>query len=806
MVKTVHLSQLLADILDRSIALLQADGGGIYLHDAKTNSLRWTLVSGENMPPIGTKLAYGEGLSGRAWAQQKTLFIDDYDTWENRSSRFDPYQLKAIIAAPIIWQDEFIGVLNLMHRTLHKFSQTDANQLTLFAQQAALTVHNARLYKLAQKEVEDHKATQQRFKALIEHNSDVLAILNSKARFTYVSPAIESAFGYTPNELLGVSGYQLLHPDEQDVICTLLTEIAQTADASFTRIVRLRHKNGSWQWAEGTVKNLHHMPSIQGFTATFHNITLRHELEDRLLEAKTRYQIVAELTSDFTYAIAINPDFTAYVEWLTPAFTTITGYGPDEISAASDLATLCHPDDTPRILQHCQSLLAGQPDTAVIRIITKTGTIRWLRNYSQPVFDETNGRIIKIYGAAKDITEQRQAEEAMNQTQRLESLGILAGSIAHDFNNLLTSILTQTSLANHYLTNDSPARHYLHTALKAIERASDLTNQLLVYSGKGQQELKRIDMNQLVDDNMVLLHAILPGQITLYTQLATSALFVEAEQGQIQQVVMNLIINGAEAYEGQSGTVQVHTCHIAWPPNSTTAVLPPLPPCLAKDPPPAGDYVGLCVQDQGKGMDEATVQKIFDPFFTTKIKGRGLGLATVRNIVQAHQGYLYVQSSPEQGTSFLLLLPAATPEPDMNNTVEPIDPLETAVGPAATAKGTILVIDDEYTLRVAFKDMLQLEGFNVLLAEDGAVGLALFAQHADTISLVLLDITVPAVSGEQVFKELRQQAPTLPILLMSGYSEKEAVRQLTGEADFHFLKKPFHLTDFRQKIYALLPS
>jgi PAS domain S-box-containing protein len=397
----------------------------------------------------------------------------------------------------------------------------------------------------------------------------------------------------------------------------------------------------------------------------------------------------------------------------------------------------------------------------------------WLSPLTTPQ-GEFNG----VIGVAVDMTERERTEEALRRAQRMESLGLLAGGIAHDFNNLLVAILGQTSLALSQLNAQDPARVPIEKAVAASRRAADLTRQLLAYSGRGQFERRSIDMNRLIQENLHLFEVAVPKNVALRSDLSRVLPLIMGDAGQLQQVIMNLIINAAEAIGEKPGVVMVRTQLQHLTAEDTLRWQ------IGDEALPAGDYVLLTVEDNGQGMDAETLTRIFDPFFSTKFTGRGLGLAAVVGIVRGHGGGLKVTSAPQVGTTFEIILPGGTTE-----VVEPIV-YEAAQG-ASMTQPLVLVIDDELPVRDAVTDILDLEGLPVLTAPDGHAGIELYRQRQADIGLILLDLSMPGLNGEETFRELRQINARVHVLLSSGYSQDEVTARFAGLNDVGFIQKPY---------------
>ena len=438
-------------------------------------------------------------------------------------------------------------------------------------------------------------------------------------------------------------------------------------------------------------------------------------------------------------------------------------------------------------------LQTGKPITREIQypVADSAYEIEFITN---PILD-SEGSVVSFVTTARDVTERRKTMRAMHRKQKMESLGVLAGGIAHDFNNLLVAMLGQASLAQVHLNGHHPAFGHVHKVVKAAEQAASLTRQLLAYSGGGQFTIQPFHLNDLIEESFDLLRVALPKKTFLEFDLAEDLPLVEIDTAQLQQVLMNLLINAAEAIGEQPGTILVQTAvrHITeqdtifW--RFTDQPLPP------------GPYVSLLIEDSGGGMADETITKIFDPFFTTKFTGRGLGLAAVLGIVRSHQGGLKVSSQVGTGTLFELLLPISG-KTEVATTAD-FAPESVADSETAVA-GLVLVIDDERAVREAVIDILEMEGIDVLTAANGDEGIALYKTQAQDIDLVLLDLSMPGKSGHETFLELQQFDPNVRILLSSGYSEADATRGFARPPLVGFLQKPYRLDAFIRRLRKFL--
>jgi PAS domain S-box-containing protein len=401
-----------------------------------------------------------------------------------------------------------------------------------------------------------------------------------------------------------------------------------------------------------------------------------------------------------------------------------------------------------------------------------------------------NGTGTALVGMSQEITELRDAdnrrqkiERKMQEAQKLESLGVLAGGIAHDFNNILSAILGHASLARLFSIPDSRIAQSIEQIELAARRAGELCHQMLAYAGRHRFSIEPLELGNLVREAIPLLEVSLPKSARFRLNLAPDLPSIVADSTQVRQILMNLVINASEALPPHGGEITVSTGAI-----EADASL--FASCIHQPAHPAGPYVCLEVTDTGSGMSAETLAKIFDPFFSTKFTGRGLGLAALLGIIRGHQGAIRVVSQPGAGTSFFIYFPASsTPAPA---------PTMTAPAPASSPH-RILLIEDEPTVRETTRLMLEALGCTVDTAADGFAGVDLFRQDPARPSLVLLDLTMPGLTGREVFAVLRAERPDLPVLFMSGYSELDA-EDLLAEPKTDFIPKPFTLKDLRDKI------
>jgi len=425
----------------------------------------------------------------------------------------------------------------------------------------------------------------------------------------------------------------------------------------------------------------------------------------------------------------------------------------------------------------------------------------------EPLAVEVSARVVDFQGGralltvSRDITERRRLEderrrmeERAQHAQKLESLGVLAGGIAHDFNNLLVGILGNASFALMDLTPEHPAWESVRQIEAAARRSADLTAQILTYSGHAQANLHTLDLSALVREMGPLLEPAVSRKAHLEFDLPDGVPPVAGDASQLRQVVMNLLMNASDALEGLRGAIRVRTGEV----QADRALLGG---CLLGADLPEGRYASLEVTDTGSGMDPDTLHRIFDPFFTTRFTGRGLGLAAVLGIVRGHDGAIEVRTHPGEGSTFRILLPVAgTPEA----VPTPVPELEGTV--TWRGSGTILVVDDEKGVRSVARAALERSGFHVLTSADGREGIRLFQLHRGEVVALMIDLTMPEFSGEEVLLAVRTLDPTVRVIVTSGYwddSTRERLAELGADA---FLRKPWDPEGLRNTLRELLAT
>ncbi len=525
--------------------------------------------------------------------------------------------------------------------------------------------------------------------------------------------------------------------------------------------------------------------------AGFGQIYVLRDVTDRVQSDAARRrleQVIATMKQGFS----ISSVSTGRILATNLAFNEMHGYPPGELDGApleKIFAGNCEEqtDVAAAIRENTLQRRSWEGETMNLRKDGSTFPARARVN----LYEENDDQLLSSIVA--DITDEKRMEydarlfqAKLLHNQKLQSLGVLAGGIAHDFNNLLTGILGNASLALDTLPGWSPLRERLKDISQASERAADLTRQLLAYAGKGRFLIQPINLSKLIDEVTQLVRISIPRTVSLRLKLREVSM-VEADAGQMQQLLMNLIINGAEAIGDDTGTLSIATGTYELNADEIAGMVG------NKDLKP-GEYVYCEIADTGCGMDKTVLSRIFDPFFTTKFTGRGLGLAASLGIVNGHQGGLCVSSEVGKGTTFRIYLPSwKAPE---GAAVEIVAPAVSSLG----GRGTILVVDDDDMVRTAARNVLEHFGYHVLPAENGQQAIEIFEAHADQISLVLLDLTMPVMSGEDTLHGLRSINEEVRVILSSGFNESEAVRRFAGMSLAGFIQKPYTSARLAEKV------
>ena len=637
-----------------------------------------------------------------------------------------------------------------------------------------------------------------RYRALAENASDLILELDDRGRHLFVSPNCEEFIGKPAEELLGKTIFesgidQNIDPaDIREIAEIFRGTIRATGRGQFAS--RYLHPDGRWRWFESAVKRYQTEDGETRHVNIVRDVTERMEAEQRLRQSEERFRALAE-TSHY---LVTELDADGHLIYASPNCRELLGYAPEEMLGTLRVSNL-HPEDIEDAVAAFLRVMksVGPVKPISFRVRHRDGSYRWFE--SSGVNYRADDESIHMVAVSHDITEARREEEdrrrledRMQHAQKLESLGVMAGGIAHDFNNLLTPILGEASLSLMDLPTESPLRQRLDRIVNAAHRAATLTGQMLAYAGTESLRPERLDISRIIREMAQLIESATTRKAVLEYDLGRDLPAIEADAAQLSQMAMSLITNASEALGEDTGRIVIRTGTVEA--NRTTLSQAFLGDGLAE-----GTYVTLEVSDNGCGIDPETRARIFDPFYTTKFTGRGLGLAAVLGIVRTHRGAIEIETEPGAGTRFRVLFPVAQ-EPAITTDDPDNDDFEWR------GSGTVLMVDDDESVLEVGSETLERAGFDVIRVTDAPEAIEIFRLRADEIQLVLLDRTMPAMSGEETLERLRKIRPDVRIVLVSGYSEASTRESFVGKGLAGFLHKPFLPRMLIRKVREALQS
>lgn len=635
------------------------------------------------------------------------------------------------------------------------------------------------------------------YRILIETANEGIWLLDKSAKTTYVNKTMAEMIGYTTEEMLGRSLY-----DFMDTVARIEAEkYFERRKKGIKEIHEFRFlkKDGSDLWTIiSTNPLIDDQGQFSGALGMITDITGRKKAEEELLKHKEFIEDLIESMQDgFSVLDANGRRIMA-----NKAFYRITGFSKEELINIGPPFPFWPPEHINDIKMAFDGMRRGELKDFDLTFMRKNGE-RFPVIINTSCLRNEQGEVANYLIILKDITARKKAEEEklelerkLLHSQKLESLGILAGGIAHDFNNLLMAILGNLDIAAMKISPLSTAKTYIDAAIRASKKASELTNQMLAYSGRGLFVIKNIDLSQVIEENIHLLKASIPKTISLKLFLEKNISCIKADAMQIQQVVMNLIINASEAIGQHSGVISISTIVMECSQDFLN-----LSRILEK--PEPGKFVCMEITDTGCGMDLEMQQRLFDPFFTTKFTGRGLGMSAVLGIIKGHKGAIMVESEVGKGTTLRVLFPVSEDSKEDQAKADSIGALKAQKTEAYLLTGTVLVVDDEEMVRDVSLAILTGLGLNVISAADGEKAISIFKDNADKIDVVLMDLTMPGMDGIASFMEMKRIKPDVKVILSSGYGEQELTqRKAEGFADF--IQKPYVIQNLKEKLETLL--
>lgn len=580
-----------------------------------------------------------------------------------------------------------------------------------------------------------------------------------------------------------------IHPDDVELIAKAYSDFLEGKTEGYLVEVRVKHKEGEWIWVKGSAKAIERSESgkVSRILGVMQDITERKNLEESLRQNEARLRQSQQVAKVGHWIWLYHKDEVVLSDELVKIFELESNFYSGSLENL--LLNLVHPTEREMVKQHIQLMgfeTEVKPIEFTIVLPNKAEKVVW------SVFGETvrdiNGRIDHLSGIIQDITERKQLEKQFYQSQKMEAIGSLAGGIAHDFNNLLVPIIGYSDLGMLSLPEDEKLHNNFSRINEAGKLAASLTHQILAFSRQQVLDMQTLDLNSVIFQFEEMLQRLIGEKIELKTFLLPSLNRVEADKGMVEQILMNLVINSRDAMT-DGGTIMIETANVFLDERYSSNELDIK----------SGPYIMMAVTDTGMGMDERTLSQIFDPFFTTKErdKGTGLGLSTVYGIVRQHQGAVWAYSEVDKGTTIKIYLPVAT-----QNFVE----VDTAVDSLDSLYGTetILVAEDEAMVRHFVTETLQSYGYNVIAARTPDQCLHQAKTYEGTISLLLTDIIMPGMNGQELYKALLEIHPNCHVLYMSGYTDNVIIHHGILDEGVNFIQKPFTVNELGQHVKLAL--
>ncbi len=647
------------------------------------------------------------------------------------------------------------------------------------------------------KRLEIIEAEVRKLSIAIEQSPSEIVITDVNGLIEYVNPQFEKSSGYSKKEVIGKNP-NILKSGEMDnnIYKELWDNI--TAGKQWRGEIHNKKKGGERYWEYASISPIFDKSgNIINYIKVAEVITKRKRAEERLQKSEEKFRTIVEFTYDWEYWVDLQEKFI----YVSPSCKRITGYSHEEfINNDNLLISIVHPEDIKFVKKHRHNVFRnGNISPIEFRIIAKDGTEKWIEHICQTVYDN-KGNSLGIRGSNRDITErkaiqekQKRLEKQIQEAQKKESLSVLAGGLAHDFNNILTVILGNAELLTHKVSVDNPIRNNIENIIKGALKATNLSNQMLAYSGKGHFIVEPLNINNILNNMNLIFKSVISKNVILNMNLAKEVLTINADATQIQQVIMNLVSNASEAIGNKSGLITISTGIMQASAQNIDKII--------ENDLPDGNYVYFEINDTGCGMDKETRDRIFEPFFTTKFTGRGLGLAAVLGVVRGHKGYMKIHSEQNNGTSIRVLFPYIPDISSMHKQELNYSYRETAI---KSRRKTILFVDDEEDVRTLAEMVLKEKGFAVLLAKDGLDAVNIFNKHYTNIDLVILDLTMPNISGKEAAKRIWEKKSNTKIIISSGYNESEILSQFNEYNLEGFIQKPYSLVELCNKVYDVI--
>jgi PAS domain S-box-containing protein len=617
--------------------------------------------------------------------------------------------------------------------------------------------------------------SEERFRTIYEYGPGGIASIDLDGRFISTNRAFLNIVGYEEHELLGRSFHEITFEDDVPAQKALLREMLDGERDHFAMEKRYVRKDGILVWVALSAAGVRNAAGRLDYALmAVQDITERKRVV-ALSESEQHFRRLANSAPVMIW----ETDGEGLVTFVNTTLLTFIGHTLEQELGSGWLESV-HPDDRERILARVTAFRVARRDFRLqYRMQRADGEYRFVNCNGVARFD-ADGSFAGYIGSCLDMTELKRNQEEAVARQKLESLGVLASGIAHDFNNSLSGILASAEMLMLDMDESSPYWEELERIKNVAIRGSEIVRQLMVYAGEESAVLEDVDLALLIGEMLDLMQLSISKRAAMKVDLPKDLPIIRANQAQLRQVAMNLITNASEALGTEGGTISVSLAPVNVGANNRISGLR------------AGNYLRLQVADTGCGMTEGIKARIFDPFFTTKPTGRGLGLSAVRGIISSHGGGINLTSEPGHGTCFEILLPVAGAL-SSGTRVTPVAPPMNE-----NAVGTVLIVEDEDALRHPTAKMLRRTGFTVLEAGDGRDAAEQFRTHAENVDAVLLDLTLPGVSGPEILRELYRIRPDVKVVITTAFSWEHVKAEIGDHPPSMFIRKPYNLADLSQ--------
>ncbi len=743
---------------------------------------------------IGISDEYRDGVTGhRLWyrSARDTQLIAVSDVTQDVS--FSPWRqtfagegIRSLAFIPLMESGLVIGKFMISYNEEHEFHDDELQVAQAIVSHAAFVAEQ----RHAEQALRD---SEQRFRATFFQAAVGITHCGATGEWLLVNDRFCEIVGYTRSELSGMTIFDITHPDDRQRCVEAVSRLLAGELPSYSVDKRYIRKDGAAIWVRLYVTPVWDGDKrLQYLVGIVEDITEKTAAEQALRESELLNKQVFDNIPECIFMLDVTLEGRFKFKMLNPAEEEAVGLTSAEVSGKFVDDVLSEAVSRKVIANYRRCLETGLPISYEDELDLEVGR-RYFHTNLIPLRNVA-GRIHRIAGCCTDLTEIKRRQEEALAGQKLESIGILANGIAHDFNNLLGGILAQAELAAAELTAGEFPFEGIERIKASASRGAEMVRELMIYSGQEETErVEPVDLSSLVEEMLELLKISISKHAVLKTDLNPRLPAVLGRASQLRQVVMNLIINASEAIGENEGVIKV----------STSRPIPPQEP--SPNSPPhfaSGDYLKLEVTDTGGGMTGEAKAKAFDPFFSTKFAGRGLGLAVVQGIVRDHGGAINLDSAPGQGTRFAIFLPyIAGTAPSDHSAIAGVSMEE-----HQSLAGTVLTVEDEGVLRLAVSKMLRKKGLGVIEACDGLSALELIRSHKDEIDVMLLDVTLPGISGREVFEQALRLRPDLKIILTSAYSRETVDASFAGLRVESFVRKPFRFAELMQLLQDSLST